>query len=82
MTTFLDNDAMLHPQVEQNELAQDFSSDVLPMNQFTILDPSELLRRIDSAKPGNGIWTKWTELDNGHPNGLTQRTINAALAQQ
>jgi hypothetical protein len=82
MTTLLDNNAMLSPQVEQNELAQDFSSDVLPMNQFTILDPSELLRRIDVAMPGNGIWNKWTELDNGHPNALTQRSINAAPAQQ
>jgi hypothetical protein len=50
---------------------------VLELDQWTILDWTLLLTRVDAATPGNGILTQWTLLD---PLAAIE-AINAALAQ-
>jgi hypothetical protein len=69
-------DALNDPQVMQQELAEDFSGDVLELDQWTILDWTLLLTRVDAAMPGNGVLTQWTLLD---PLAAIE-AINAALA--
>jgi hypothetical protein len=77
VTTFLTiPDALNDPAVEQAELAENFSGNVLELNQWTILDPTLLLTRVDAALPGNNILTQWTVLD---PLAAIN-AINAALA--
>jgi hypothetical protein len=59
MTTYLDIAALNDPAVEQAELAQDFPA--LQLDQWSILDPALLVRRLIAGPLPNLQWDQYAE---------------------